>query len=229
MEIIFILYKPAVPGNIGAAARAIKTMGFGKLRLIDPCDHLSEEARMLAHGSNDILEKAEVYEYVEKCLEDFDFLIGTTARNRNIKADYQSPSDVYRLILSKGNTVDKVGILFGTEESGLPNEILLQCDLVSTIPLINPYPSLNLGQAVMLYAYALSGLQHKKYKTIFEKDKSYTELKERMEELLPSIGIPAGMPLYNRIMERFALVEIEDINLLHSLTARVKAKLSGKI
>ncbi|NOR33426.1 MAG: hypothetical protein GQ579_01970, partial [Bacteroidales bacterium] len=51
LEIHFILYKPAVPGNVGAAARAILTMGFKHLRLIDPCDHLGNEARMLAHGS----------------------------------------------------------------------------------------------------------------------------------------------------------------------------------
>ena len=58
MKICFILYKPAVPANIGAAARALKTMGFRELRLIDPANHLSAEARMLAHGSNDILESA---------------------------------------------------------------------------------------------------------------------------------------------------------------------------
>ena len=58
MEIIIILYRPSVPGNVGASARAMKTMGFSMLRLIEPCDHLNDEARMMAHGSNEILENA---------------------------------------------------------------------------------------------------------------------------------------------------------------------------
>ncbi len=53
MEIIFILYRPGVPGNIGATARALETMGFTRLRLIEPCDHLSVEAKMMAHGSHE--------------------------------------------------------------------------------------------------------------------------------------------------------------------------------
>jgi tRNA/rRNA methyltransferase len=61
LKICFILYKPAVPGNVGAAARALKTMGFDELRLIDPCAFRSAEAFMLAPGSHDVLRNARVY------------------------------------------------------------------------------------------------------------------------------------------------------------------------
>jgi tRNA/rRNA methyltransferase len=229
MEIIFILYKPAVPGNTGAAARAIKTMGFKELRLIDPCDYLSDEARMMAHGSNDILEEARVFNSIEECIEDIDFVVGTTAKRRNIRAEYHSPEEMCRIIRSKENLLAKTGILFGTEESGLPNDLLLRCDIVSGIPLKNPYPSMNLGQAVMLYAWELSGIQSQEINMPAKESKSYSELKSRVRELLPEIGIPEGMPLFNRIMERFSQVDSEDINLLHSITSKLKANLSGKI
>ena len=61
MNFHFILTEPAVPGNIGSSARAIKTMGFDSLRLVNPCDHLCDEARWMAHASNDILEKGSRY------------------------------------------------------------------------------------------------------------------------------------------------------------------------
>ena len=79
MEIHFILYKPAVPGNVGAAARAIKTMGFKHLRLINPCNHLGDEALMLAHGSHDILHSAALFEDFESAKADLDLVICTTA------------------------------------------------------------------------------------------------------------------------------------------------------
>ncbi|MFW5877509.1 MAG: tRNA/rRNA methyltransferase [bacterium] len=222
MELIFILYRPAVPGNIGAAARAIKTMGFSNLRLIDPCDHLSEEARMLAHGSNDILESAEVFKNFEEAVTDIDFLIGTTAKKRSAKEDYASPSEIQKLIYSKKDKVNKTAILFGTEESGLPNELLLECDAASSIPLRTTYPSLNLGQSVMLYAYELSELQMDKSKKADKvPEKSYAQLRERIKDLLINIDIQPDSPLHNRILERFSTIDSADINLLHSITSRL--------
>ena len=99
MELIFILYKPGVPGNIGAAARAIKTMGFSKLRLIDPpANHLSDEALMMAHGSHDILEKAEVFPSFNLAAHDIDFLVGTTAKKKSAHEDYPEPSEIVKLL-----------------------------------------------------------------------------------------------------------------------------------
>ena len=80
MEICFILYKPAVPGNVGAAARAMNTMGFSHMRLINPCNHLGDEARMLAHGSHHILENATVHKTFEEAVGDLDLVICTTAK-----------------------------------------------------------------------------------------------------------------------------------------------------
>ena len=229
MEICFILYKPAVPGNVGASARALKTMGFEHLRLIEPCDHLSFEAKMLAHGSNEILENAEVFNNFQNCVKDLDFLIGTTSRKRSAKVEYPIPGDVHTLILSKKSYLKKVGIIFGTEESGLPNSILQKCNIASTIPLENPYPSLNLGQSVMLYAYEFSKIKEDLKKNINENpEESFNNLKNRVADLLKDIEIPENMPLYNRILERISHLEGSDINLLHSVSSRIMDKIKSK-
>lgn len=153
MEIFFILVEPAVPENVGASARAIKTMGFHFLRLVNPCDHLSDKARMLAHGSNDILESAQVYSSLQEAAEGLDLLIGTTANlKRSSKQDYHSSENLAAILAKKAAGLKKVGIVFGREESGLTNEELQLCDMASSIPLAAPYPSINLGQAVMIYA-----------------------------------------------------------------------------
>lgn len=158
-DICFILYKPAVPGNIGASARAMKTMGFTELRLIDPADHLCDEARMMAHGSTDILENAKTYSTFAEAVDDLDFLTATTAKTRSAKVDYIPSTGLPAFIREKLPVTQRIGILFGTEESGLPNELLLQANVGITIPMSASYPSLNLSQAVMVVAYELSGLK----------------------------------------------------------------------
>lgn len=196
-------------------------MGFSQLRLITPCDHLSEEARMLAHGANEILENAEVFPDFLSSITDIDILVGTTAKKRSVKADYHSPGTIAEILKSKDNSIKKAAIIFGTEESGLPNEILLECDLASSIPLKNPYPSLNLGQSVMLYAYELSTLIMEVGSKKAEGSESYKKLKVRIEEFLPKINIHDKMPVYHRILERISLLNNDDIKLLHSISSRL--------
>lgn len=219
MEIIFILYKPAVPGNVGSAARAINTMGFSSLRLIQPCDHMGNEARMLAHGSHHILENAGTYDSFEEAVEDLDLVICTTARGRTAKHDYHSSRDIKDLIEKKAEGLNRVGIIFGTEESGLPNSLILQSDLAMSIPMKTSYPSLNLGQAVMLTAYELSPLNalSKPGQEMSKSGEGWGELKKRSEQLLEELGINKGTPLYHRIMERLATIGSNDIPLFLSV------------
>jgi len=227
-EFIFILYKPAVPGNVGASARAIKTMGFSRLRLIQPCDHLNDEARMLAHGSHDILEAAELFESYEASVTDLDYVISTTAKTRSAKFDYHSSREITAILKEKAGSLKKIGIIFGTEESGLPNRIIQHSDLAVTIPLKAGYPSLNLSQSVMIIAYELSLLNvlHPAGTKRVKNEQGFSELKQRTQFLLETIGIPPGTPLHHRIMERVALLGSVDIALLHSVTARLLSALT---
>jgi tRNA/rRNA methyltransferase len=223
MEIYFILYKPAVPGNVGAAARAMNTMGFSSLRLIDPCAHLGDEARMLAHGSHHILEKAIVYKTFEEATGDLDLLICTTAKGRTAKHDYHSSRDIRQLIEDKAEHLDRVGILFGTEESGLPNPLILQSDLAMSIPMNTTYPSLNLGQSVMVTAYELSPLNElaKPGQEQIKSGEGWGELKKQALQVLSDAEIKKGTPLYHRIMERLATIGANDIPLFLSVLKRV--------
>jgi tRNA/rRNA methyltransferase len=156
--ICFILYKPAVPGNIGAAARAMKTMGFSELRLIDPADHLADEAKMMAHGSYDILENCKVYPTYEAAVSGIDFIVCTTAKKKSAKVDYIPSGQLKGFLAEKTAVARRIGIVFGSEESGLPNAIIQHADAGVTIPMATTHPSLNLAQSVMVIAYELSAL-----------------------------------------------------------------------
>ncbi len=234
MECYFILVEPSVPGNIGGAARAIKTMGFKHLRLVNPSDYLSPEARMLAHASKEILEGAEVFGSLKQALGDLDLSVATTAKKRNIRADFIVNTELPGRILSKGGAVEKMGIVFGREESGLSNEEIRLCDLVSTVPLKQSYPSLNLSQAVMLYAYTLSPLamppkrrrdepvQEFLTGTPFSTSLPFRTMMDRAAEILQRLEVDRSPALYNRILERLALLGEDDVHLLLSVLSRLQ-------
>lgn len=217
MEIFFILVEPAVPENIGASARALKTMGFTKLRLVNPVDFHQGKAQWVAHGSREILEKAEIYNDFDSSINDLDFIIGTTSKRRRTNYDYYYPGHLKKLIENKQNTVNKIGIVFGREESGLSNDEIRKCDLVSTIRMVDPYPSLNLSQAVMLYAYELSDLQNIKRKVSGKgKNESLHALKKKISRILDIMEINRKVNIAPRIMERIMMLGDDDIHLIHS-------------
>ncbi len=217
MEFHFILNKPAVPGNIGSSARALKTMGFDKLRLVNACNHQADEARWMAHASFDILESAQIFSSLVDATKDLDFLVATSAKKRSVKQDYFKIQHLPNFIQNKKNSISKVGILFGSEEHGLSNDELIMCDIVAYIPMKTVYPSLNLSHAVMLFAFYLSGIsdenQHLPGKT---DEGSYKQLKEKSSVLLQKIGLDNNPNLYYRIRERMAQLKDDDIHLFLS-------------
>jgi len=225
MHICFILVEPAVSENIGAAARALKTMGFSDFRLVNPSNHLADEAKWLAHGSHDILQNASVYKDFHESIKDLDFLIGTTAKNRSAKEDYYSPEEAKEIITKKKDILPKVGIVFGREESGLKNEELKICDIASTINLKNPYPSINLAQSVMIYAYVFSSLRmSEQIEAVYSKenDRIFHELKKHTSALLHKLSIDKNPNLYHRILERIATVDCDDARLLLSIFKKIR-------
>lgn len=232
MHIHFILVEPAVPQNVGAAARAIKTMGFSTMRLVNPCDHLSDPARWLAHGSNEILEAAKVYPSLQQAAEGLDLLIGTTAnQSRTSKQDYHDSRELPHILGRKAAGLHHIGLVFGREESGLTNEELQLCDMASSIPLAASYPSVNLAQAVMIYTYELSALVLKA-KNDSEKpeemaaEASYAALREKVEQLLQLTALDQNPVKANRIRERLGLINQTDLNLLHTSCSALLDKLA---
>ncbi len=221
MQISFILVEPAMPENVGAAARALKTMGFHELVLVNPCDHLSDPARWLAHASNDILENALVFNKLKEALTSFDLSIGTSAKKRSVKNDYFPLPDLPGLLKSKENTVEKVALVFGREESGLTNDELKLCDLVTTVPLQTTYPSLNLAQAVMLYAYELSKISYTENPKQKAEAESFAALKEKTAIVLQQFGFKENTNIYPRFFERLNFLGKDDIHLLHSFCNKI--------
>ena len=225
MEIHFILVEPTVPENVGASARAIKTMGFKSLRLVNPCSYLNDKAQMLAHGSVNILKKATVFSHLKDALQDMDFIIGTTSKRRLAKNEYYTCREIYELLKKKPGTINNTAIVFGRESKGLSNSEVKLCDIVSSVPMNTKYPSLNLAQTVMIYAYSLSPLALEEMKPVKKTvDQSQMlVLKMNVSRLMKIIGIKPNV--FGRIMERLGALGDGDIHLLHSLCYKLSQKL----
>lgn len=223
MQIYFILVEPAYPENIGAAARAIKTMGFDKLRLVNPTDHLVKEARWLAHASIEILENAEIFSSFDEAVSDIDLTIASTAKRRSVKFDYIEAGNLSELLKGKTKSIDKAAIIFGKEESGLDNDIIRQCDLASFIPMKTKYPSLNLAQAIMVFAYELSkiNIQTSTKEEPIVEQQTFPVFKQKLDFLLLELRIEKNKNLYHRILERSNLLGDDDLQLALSILNRI--------
>lgn len=152
-NIVVVLSHTTEPRNLGAAARALKTMGLRRLRLVNPRDHLGEEARAVAHGAEDILEAAELFDSMAAAVADVPVAAATTSRGRQLrKSAFLPPDELARRLVAHAAD-GPAAILFGTERTGLTNEEINLCRYLSRADLAQPQPSLNLGQAVMVYAW----------------------------------------------------------------------------
>lgn len=227
MRVCFILSTPKTPENIGAAARALKTMGFGELRLVIPCDYLSPPARWLAHGSEDVLEAAQVFDSLGAATEDIDFLIGTSSKKRPSKNENLPAGRLAELLKEKGATIQTVGVLFGNEDRGLNNDQLAICDLLSHVPMQQAQPSLNLAQAVMIYAYELSPLNRhpSRYSSPLPTNAAFQKLKQNVATVLDQIGMTDRLPIHRRIIERLSLLSEKDTHLIQSILSHLKRSL----
>ncbi len=232
MDIFFILSSVARQENIGAAARAIKTMGIKGLRLVHPlCDHLGERARATAHGSNDILESAAVYDTLEEAIADLSLVVGSAAKKRNIREDRHPADTLPDILTGKADMLSKVGIAFGGEESGLSNRELDLCHLLTTIPMARKYPSLNLAQAVMVYAANLSKItlhvDHKQQRPAIGDE--LTVVREKALQVLADVKIPEDHIIHRRIMERLMMLGQDDMHLFHSFCKFYLKKYHGRV
>ena len=153
-KIKFILFEPSHPGNVGAAARAIKTMGFDKLCLINPIEHPHSEARARSSGALDVLLNAEVFDNLQDAIKGCGLIIGTTSRTRRISVPITNIRETAPNIIAKAKQ-KPVAVIFGPEKSGLINKQVDCCNQLVNIPSIGSYKSLNLAMAVQIVAYEL--------------------------------------------------------------------------
>ncbi len=159
-ELAVVLVEPKLDLNVGAVARALKNFGLGRLLLISPgCDHLSDKARALSCGADDLLEKAEVFSDLDTALAEFKLVVGTTARLGKYCKPVYTPAQTAEKIAALGSSVP-VAIMFGREDFGLGREQRRHSHILSSIPVNPEFSSLNLAQSVLLYGYELRRREH---------------------------------------------------------------------
>jgi tRNA (cytidine32/uridine32-2'-O)-methyltransferase len=151
-NIRIVLVNTSHPGNIGAAARAMKNMGLSRLYLVDPKEHPTYEAFSRAAGADDVLGDAVVTDSLADALKGCVWVAGTSARERTVQWSLYNPRDCADLCLEQSGQGD-VAIVFGRERTGLTNEELEMCNGLVHIPTNPEYNSLNVAAAVQVLCY----------------------------------------------------------------------------
>lgn len=149
-----VLCMPSHPGNIGACARAMKTMGISDLRMVAPHAFPHPKAVARASGAIGVLNDAKVSATLDDALRGAVLAVGFTARRRELAAPLAAPREAAAEVVSTTRFGD-VALVFGNERSGLDNESLARCQLLVTIPTDASYGSLNLAAAVQVICYEL--------------------------------------------------------------------------
>jgi len=151
-NISIILINITHPGNIGAAARAMKTMGIKHLALVQPKTFPSADATARAAGADDILANAQVFDSFEESLQDCHLILGTSARQRSLGWPTLTPKACAEKV---STSPGKVAVVFGRESIGLTNKELDLCHYLVQIPTHPTFSSLNVASAVQILAYEL--------------------------------------------------------------------------
>lgn len=149
-----VLSRPSHPGNIGAVARAMKTMGIAQLVLVRPKRYPAPEARAMASGALDVLEAARVCDDLDEALAGTKFSVALSARPRELSHRPLSAREAAIELVGAAQR-DEVAIVFGNETVGLANKEVMSCSCLARIPASEDYASLNLAQAVQVMAYEI--------------------------------------------------------------------------
>jgi tRNA/rRNA methyltransferase len=154
-NLVVVLSRPSHPGNVGGAARAMKTMGLSQLLLVAPRRFPDPEAIALAAGGAGILDSARIVHALSDALGDCVLAVGFSARSRDLSMPAAHVRDAAPQIVATAAS-GRVALVFGNETSGLSNEELGHCQRLVTIPANAAYPSLNLAAAVQVACYEMA-------------------------------------------------------------------------
>jgi TrmH family RNA methyltransferase len=149
-----ILYQPKDPINIGTTLRAMRNMGLSRLRVVEPAADDMFRMNIAAPRSEEYIQAIERFPSLPEALHDVRYTVGLTARLRKANYTVMQAREAVPILLQRA-IQGSVALLFGREDSGLPNEALTLCDAYITIPTNPDYSSLNLAQAVLVMVYEL--------------------------------------------------------------------------
>ncbi len=233
-QIRFVLCRPSHPGNIGAAARAMKTMGLSDLRLVAPERFPAPEADWMATNAIDILRAATVHSSLEESIEDCVAAFALSARPRE-----WSPQvlDVRSAAAQAIGLEEDVAFVFGNESAGLTNEEMFACQFLVHIPASAEFSSLNLAQAVQVVAYelfmttrpAVQG-RTEKLATVQDIEGLYAHLENAAVASgfhVPSSGSRLPERL-RRLFSRVPALEREEVNIVRGLLKALLSKWQPK-
>lgn len=221
-----VLCQTSHPGNIGGAARAMKTMGLRDLALVNPKKFPHADATAMASGATGVLDNAIVCESLQQALAGCSLVIGLSARKRELTHELVTAREAAMQTIETAGT-QKIALVFGTEMSGLSNAELIQCQQLAMIPANPEYSSLNLAAAVQLMAYELrmAAIAPKKEPASGFPLAQHDEIEgffAHLEETLIRIGflnpdMPKRlMPRLRRLFAR-ARLEKEEVNILRGI------------
>ena len=230
-----VLVGTTHPGNIGAAARAMKNMGIKNLSLVQPKKFPSDVAIYRSKAAKDILENAQVFNNLEEAIFDCELVIGTSARGRKVPWPILNPKQAAEEV-SRSSSHHNIAIIFGREDRGLTNEELGLCNLHVNIPTDPDYSSLNLAQAVQILVYeirqAILGEQEDKNDWDVElANNDQTELLiNHMDELMQQVEFydvdnPRKLLLRVRRFFKRSRIDVMETNIFRGLFATIQKKL----
>lgn len=234
-NIRFVLVGTTHPGNIGAAARAMKTMGLKHLHLVAPKQFPCAEATTRASGADDILAKAVVHEDLASAIAGCHQVYGMSARLRHFHVPLMNPREAVQS-LENFDDDSQIAIVFGREHSGLSNDELDRCQVLVNIPANPEYSSLNLAAAVQVFAYELRMSFNPSIERgrIGEQREAITgidleHLFEHFEQSLTAIGfLKPDNPRYlmRRIRRLFNRADLDrnEVQILHGILRAAETK-----
>ncbi len=232
-QIQVILVETSHSGNIGSAARAMKTMGLSQLRLVNPLQPINNQAIALSAGAKDVLEQAQVFSSFDEAIADCQLVLGSSARLRHLQSTLVKPRKGGELIIEQAQQ-GKIAVVFGRERVGLTNDELLKCHYHLNIPTNSEYGSLNLAMAVQLICYEirnayielenLQKLQENKPLVEYPTAQSLEYFFEHTEKVYRKLGFiknNAMMPKIRRLYQR-AHLETTELNILRGMLSAIE-------
>ncbi|OSQ49289.1 RNA methyltransferase [Marivita geojedonensis] len=150
----FVLVRPQMGENIGAAARAMLNFGLDRMRLVAPRDGWpNQSAVAMASGAGRVLDEAVLVERTVEAVADCTYVFATTARQRDLTKPVMTPERAMEVAREKIAAGEKVAVLFGPERAGLENDDIALANAIISVPVNPEFPSLNLAQCVLLTGY----------------------------------------------------------------------------
>ena len=240
-QVKIILIESSNSGNIGSTLRAMKTMGFGNLCLVNPKKFPSEEVTALAANASDLIDTVQVVNSLEEALDGCNLVVGTSSRDRKVPWPNESITSASPKIIAEADKDNTVAILFGREDRGLTNEELQRCNLHVHIPANEDYPVLNVAMSVQVICYQLlinrtidseiTNNQHwdvplAEANHVNRLIEHFTDVAEKLEVFNKGNPRQIGARI-KRLFTRVGLDEME-VNFMRGFLAAVEKKLEDK-